>query len=167
MTSVTEVRPASTLVFEFGTPPFRRLNGEFRRRIFEEVAASGLPGLIFTYVWAFDLPEDAAAVEAWATIFRDRGARVVYVELECTQSERLRRNETALRLAEKPSKRDVARSRQQLLELDEKHQLRSQGRFDQRADYLRLDNTELSAIDAAERIVEAFALSRATSVAPT
>jgi hypothetical protein len=50
--------------FEYGTPPFQRLVGEFRRRIFEEVAASDLPGLIFTYVWAFDDPRDAAAVEA-------------------------------------------------------------------------------------------------------
>ena len=35
--------------FDFGTPPFHRLVGEFRRRIFEEVAASDLAGLIFTY----------------------------------------------------------------------------------------------------------------------
>jgi len=35
--------------FGFGTPQFS-LVGEFRRRIFEEVAASTLPGLIFTYV---------------------------------------------------------------------------------------------------------------------
>ena len=33
--------------FSFGQPPFHRLVGEFRRRIFEEVAASNLPGLIF------------------------------------------------------------------------------------------------------------------------
>ena len=48
--------------FPFGTPPFQRLNGEFRRRIFEEVAASDLPGLIFTFVWAFDDPRDHAAL---------------------------------------------------------------------------------------------------------
>ena len=44
--------------FPFGTPPFHRLVGEFRRRIFEEVAASDLSGLIFTYVWAFDHASD-------------------------------------------------------------------------------------------------------------
>jgi hypothetical protein len=66
--------------FPFGTPPFRRLNGEFRRRIFEEVAASDLPGLIFTYAWAFDDPRDHAAVEAWSAIFRARGGRVVFAE---------------------------------------------------------------------------------------
>ena len=43
-------------VFEFGTPAFGRLVGEFRERVFVEVAESDLPGLIFTYVWAFDDP---------------------------------------------------------------------------------------------------------------
>ena len=97
--------------FPFGSPPFSRLVGEFRRRIFEEVAASDLPGIVFTYVWAFDDPTEEEAVERWAEIFRSRGGRVVFVELEATGEERLRRNETELRLREKPFKRDVARSR--------------------------------------------------------
>lgn len=146
--------------FPFGTPPFQRLVGEFRRRIFEEVAASELPGLIFTYVWAFDHQSDDAAVEEFASIFRTRGGRVVYVELECDQAERLRRNETEFRLAEKPSKRDLEQSRNQLLELDEKYQLNSRGRFDGRADYLRLDNTGLAASAVADRIIDVFALER-------
>src|SRR5690349_21515688 len=76
--------------FPFGTPPFHRLVGEFRRRIFEEVAASELPGLVFTYVWAFNDPRDDATVEEYATIFRSRGADVFFVELETSQEERLR-----------------------------------------------------------------------------
>ena len=87
--------------FAFGTPPYKRLVGEFRRRIFEEVVASDLPGLIFTYVWAFDDPTDEAYVESYAEIFRARGGRVVFVELECRVEERLRRNLTEFRLAEK------------------------------------------------------------------
>src|SRR5687767_3142913 len=55
--------------FPYGTPPCPRLVGEFRRRIFEEVAASDLPGLIFTYVWAFDDPSEAATVEEYASPF--------------------------------------------------------------------------------------------------
>jgi hypothetical protein len=72
--------------FEFGSPPFTRLVSEFRRRILEEVAASDLPGLIFTYVWAFDQPTDSASVERFAEIFRARGGRVLFVELEATQA---------------------------------------------------------------------------------
>ena len=113
--------------FAYGTPPFQRLVGEFRRRIFEEVAASELPGLIFTYVWAFDDPRDAASVEAYAAIFRRHGGRVMFAELEASREERLRRNETELRLAEKPSKRDLAASRRALLEADARWQLGSRG----------------------------------------
>lgn len=149
--------------FPYGTPPFSRLVGEFRRRIFEEVAASDLPGMIFTYVWAFDHASDDATVEQYASIFRSRGGRVLYVELECAQPERLRRNETEFRLAEKPFKRNIAKSRAQLLELDEKYQLNSKGRFVGRADYLQVENTELTAADTAERIIETFGLRRVTS----
>jgi hypothetical protein len=144
--------------FDYGTPAFGRLVGEFRRRIFEEVAASDLPGLIFTYVWAFDDPRDEAAVEEYAGIFRRRGGRVMFAELEASRAERLRRNETELRLAEKPSKRDVARSRRALLEADARYRLGSGGAFDGRPDWLRLDTTALTAAEAAERIVAHFGL---------
>ncbi|HEX2207513.1 MAG TPA: AAA family ATPase [Longimicrobium sp.] len=144
--------------FPFGTPPFARLVDEFRRRIFEEVAESPLPGLIFTYVWAFDIPADHASVARLADIFASRGGRVVYVELEATQEERLRRNETEFRLAEKPSKRDVARSRALLLEHDAAYRLNSSGELDGRDDYLRIDNTLLPPEEAAERIIRHFHL---------
>lgn len=146
--------------FPFGSPPFGRLVGEFRRRIFEEVAASDLPGLIFTYVWAFDDPRDAAAVEAWGAIFRARGGRVVFAELEATQAERLRRNETEFRLTEKPSKRDLAASRARLLADDARYRLHSAGAFDDRPDWFRLETTSLGPDEAAERILARFELPR-------
>ena len=144
--------------FPFGTPPFGRLVDEFRRRILEEVAASELPGLIFTYVWAFDDPREAATVEAYASIFRTRGGRVLFVELEASLAERLRRNETEFRLAEKPSKRDLARSRQYLLDAETKYQRNSAGRFEGRPDYLHIDNTSLSPEEVAERVIATFGL---------
>jgi hypothetical protein len=144
--------------FEYGSPPFRRLVGEFRRRIFEEVAGSTLAGMIFTYVWAFDDPRDAAAVEQFAAVFRQRGGRVVFAELEASQDERLRRNATEFRLAEKPSKRDIAESRRRLLEHDEQYQLNSHGTFDHRTDYFRLDTTDLTVAAAADRIITRFDL---------
>ena len=146
--------------FPFGTPAFQRLVGEFRRRIFEEIAASDLPGLIFTYVWAFDDPRDEAAVESWSAIFRERGGRVVFVELEASQTERLRRNETEFRLAEKPFKRDLAASRGRLIEDDARYQLNSGGSFDARPDWFRLETTEMNAAEVAERIIARFDLPR-------
>jgi hypothetical protein len=151
--------------FAFGTAPFQRLVGEFRRRMFEEVAASELPGLIFTYVWAFDHATDADAVESYVAPFRARGGRVVFVELEATQAERLRRNETPFRLAEKPFKRDLVASRARLLADDAMYQLSSQGAFDARDDYLRLETTTLSAAETAERIISHFGLPRVPATA--
>ena len=146
--------------FDYGTPAFGRLVADFRRRILEEVAASDLPGVVFTFVWAFDHASDRAAVDAWAEIFRRRGGRVLFVELEAEQRERLRRNETEFRLSEKPFKRDLAASREQLLAIDAKYVTNSGGRFDDRADWLRLETTTMSAEDAAERILVRFGLPR-------
>ncbi|MCG5220319.1 AAA family ATPase [Streptosporangium sp. KLBMP 9127] len=144
--------------FEFGSEPFGRLVGEFRRRLFEEVAASDLAGLIFTYVWAFNVPADEVELDRYAAPFRSRGGRVFYLELSASREVRLERNEGELRLAEKPSKRDLAWSRRNLLELDAKYQLNSNGDFDGRADYLRIDNTGLSAAAVAERAIKHFGL---------
>jgi len=146
--------------FDYGTPAFRRLNDEIRRRIIEEVAASDLPGLVFTYVWAFNVPGDQAVVDEYARPFRERGARVLFAELEASQAERLKRNESVSRLAEKPSKRDVEASRRRLLENDAQYRLNSGGKFDERPDYLRIDNTLLSPGEVAERVIEHFGLPR-------
>ena len=142
--------------FEFGQPAFHRLVAEFRRRIFEEVAASDLPGLIFTFVWALDQEGDRAFIERSCDIFRARGAEVYFVELEADLAERLRRNESDFRLAQKPPKRNVEKSRERLLEDERKHKLNSAGDFFYEENYLKLDNTNLSAAEAARRIIAAF-----------
>jgi hypothetical protein len=147
--------------FGFGEPQFHRLVNEFRRRIFEEVAASDLPGLIFTYVWALDHPSDKEFVDRSCDIFRARGGEVYFVELEAEQSERLRRNESEFRLREKPSKRDVEESGRRLLEHDIKYRLNSAGDFFYRDNYVKINNTHLSAAEAARRIVEAFGFAAA------
>jgi len=149
--------------FDFGEPQFQRLVDEFRRRIFEEVAASDLPGLIFTYVWALDHPADKAFVDRSSGIFRARGGDVYFVELEAAQSERLRRNESEFRLQQKPSKRAVEESRRRLLEDDLKYELNSAGDFFYRDNYIKIDNTHLSAAEAAQKVVEAFGFTASAS----
>ncbi|GAB7040823.1 MULTISPECIES: AAA family ATPase [Catenuloplanes] len=144
--------------FPFGSAPFGRLVGRFRRDLIEEVAASDLPGLIFTFVWAYDLPEDEQSVRDFAEPFHRRGGRVHYVELQASQEERLRRSAGESRLAEKPSRRDLDTARRQLVELDERYRLNSDGRFDGRADYLRIDNTHLEPSDVADRVIAHFNL---------
>jgi shikimate kinase len=152
--------------FDYGTAAFYRIDGEIRRLVIEEVAASDLPGLVFTFVWAFDVPGEQAFVDECARPFRDRGARVLFLELEAAQAVRLKRCEGASRLAEKPSQRDLEASRRGLLELDARHQLNSGGRFDTCQDYLRIDNTLLTPREVAERVIEHFHLPRATEATP-
>ncbi len=144
--------------FDFGSPAFVRLVDGFRQRLIEEVAASDLPGLIFTFVWAFDQPGEQRALEQYARPFRERGGRVLYLELKASQQARLQRNAGASRLAEKPSKRDVEASQRRLLDMDERCRLNSTTEFEGRADYLRIDNTRLSPEDVAKQIIEQFSL---------
>jgi hypothetical protein len=144
--------------FPFGSPRYSNLVGEFRRRIFEEVAASDLPGLIFTYVWAINDPADKAHIDRLVKIFADRGSRICYAELEATQAERLMRNETPLRLAEKKTKRDLKASRSHLLDADQRYQLNTRGDFFYPEQHLKVENTRLSPEEVAQRIIQHFGL---------
>jgi hypothetical protein len=146
--------------FNFGEPQFNRLVSEFRRRIFEEVASSDLPGLIFTFVWALDLGSDKRFIDETCAIFRAKGAEIYFVELQAELSERLNRNQSEFRLAQKPSKRDVEKSREVLLKHVEEYRFNTNGDFFYQENYLKLENTNLSALEAAQRIVDAFGLPR-------
>jgi hypothetical protein len=144
--------------FPFGSAPFGRLVGEFRRRIMEEAAGSDLPGLIFTYVWAFGHPTDEREVEGYASIFRERGGAVYYVELQAPQSVRLERDQTPFRLEQKPTKRDPEISRRRLMDMDASYQLDSGDRFAGRDDYLKIDNTMRRPAEVAELVIARFGL---------
>lgn len=89
-------------VFGYGTPPFRTLNTEFRRRVLAEAAEHGVD-LIFTVVWALDLEADRVEIESYAEIFDE----VAFVELRADLGTRLARNRTEERLLHKASKRDL------------------------------------------------------------
>jgi hypothetical protein len=145
-------------VFDYGTPPFMRLLREWRRRVIEEAAASGTD-LVLTFVWGLELESDADEIGDYLAPYLDRGADVAFVELYADLPTRLERNRTEHRLAEKRSKRDVAWSDGNVREL-ESHTMSTVPdgstpgeRMLARHRHLRLDNTLLSADDAAARIL--------------
>ncbi|MCG3217006.1 MAG: AAA family ATPase [Candidatus Heimdallarchaeota archaeon] len=144
--------------FEFGTPKFNKLNSEFRRRIFEEVATSNLPGLIFTYVWAFNMEEEKEYVDKICDIFRKEGGTIYYVELEADLEERLRRNKEATRLLEKPSKQELELSEKRLLSTSEKYIMNTTNDFYYKENYLKINNTNLSLRETAKKIKKVFNL---------
>ena len=150
-------------IFEFGSPPFGRLVSEFRRRVVEEALAADLDGLVFTMVWGLELDEDRTLVTSYVDLVHAAGGRVSFVELYADLGERLERNRTELRLAEKRSKRDLEFSHGNVLAL-ERYVMNTGGPRTVGEDvlegreHLRVDNTALSADEVADRVVHALGL---------
>lgn len=145
-------------LFPFGHEKFSRLVSEFRRRIFEEVATSDLPGMIFTYVWALDQPGDREQIDSYSEIFKKQGARIYYVELEADLEKRLERNRGEFRLSKKSSKRDTTRSEKNLLQTEKKYKMNTDDDFFYKENYVKINNTDFSPQEAARRIIEVFGL---------
>lgn len=142
-------------VFDFGTPAFERLVTQFRLATFREAVRSEPAGLIFTNVIAFDEPEDLAWLTTLADLFGKHDVPKFLVELEAPLDVRVARNVLPDRRSEKPSKCDPEAA-ERILRADEKHRLNSMPGEIKWPDYLRLDNGELTAEEAAERVIEAF-----------
>jgi len=148
--------------FEYGSEKFNKLVNDLRKRVFEEVADSELPGLVFTYVVAMNVEAEKFYLEKITNIFTDLGKAVYYVELEAELSERLKRNKELSRITAKPSKKNVKVSERRLLNLEKKYIMNSSEEYPFFFDrnYLKINNTNLSAKDAALRIIDAFHLKK-------
>ncbi len=145
-------------VFDYGSPSFVRLLKDFRRSIFEEVAANdSIPGFIFSFVPGFDSILDRADTESYAEPFRRRNGRVLFVELEAPLSTRLERNRGEQRLHHKPSKRDVEFSQQLLLD-GEDCRSNSNGDFPYPDRHLKINNQSLSPREVVARVCDGFEL---------
>ncbi|WP_114571277.1 DEAD/DEAH box helicase family protein [Exiguobacterium flavidum] len=144
--------------FDYGTDTGRRLVGLFRREIFEAVATSDLAGMIFTFVWAFDMKEDWDYIQELMDLFETHGATVCIAELEADVDERLARNRTPNRLEHKPTKRDLAWSDNELVTTMDIYRLNSLEGEITHPHYVRIDNTNLDATETALRIKEHFSL---------
>jgi len=130
----------------------------FRKKIFEEVSKSDLDGLIFTYVWDFDKKSNWKYIDKICKIFESKGWLSYFVELEASSEERIERNKHPHRLYHKPSKRNLESSEKSLKEYDEKRRLNSENGEIKMTNYLRIDNTNLSAEKTAQKIKKEFQL---------
>ena len=131
---------------------------ELRESVFRHFARSGQPGMIYTGVWAFDSPSDRGYFEGIFELWREAcpAVEIYIIELEADLDTRLARNRTENRLLHKPSKRDFEWSDRDVRETSEKYRLSSLPGEITEANYLRIDNTNMSAEEAAERIIERF-----------
>jgi hypothetical protein len=147
-----------TPIFDFGTKEGQRLVSLFRKEIFETAAKSDLEGLIFTYVWAFNHPSDWNYVNEVCKIFESRGGTVYFVELEADLNERLERNKSPHRLEHKPTKRNIEWSENNLKKSLEKYRLNSLEGEITKEEYIRINNTSMSAEEVAKVIKDKFQL---------
>ncbi len=141
---------------------FGQYNGKVTERlrdvIFTEFAQTNNYGMIFTFIWAFDQASDWAYVKKVHDIFTAAGAEIYFVELNAPESIRLERNISENRLAEKASKRDLEVSTRRMLDLDQRYRCVSEDGEIPYPDYMRIDNSHLSAATVAEIIKEQFSL---------
>ncbi len=146
-------------IFSYGSEEGKRLVHSYRMQMFEEVVKSNLEGLIFTWIWAFDLGKDEEDYyHKIREIFAREGADIYLVELEANLEERIRRNETENRLKHKPTKRNIEWSKKDIIKGEEKHRLNSYPGEIKEKNYLRIDNTDLSPEQVAKIIKEEFNL---------
>jgi tRNA uridine 5-carbamoylmethylation protein Kti12 len=140
-------------VFPRGHPAYS-LVSEFRTRIVEEAARYGV-GLITTDVWALDDAADCARMTRRQAAAEGLGARYCHVELYAPLEVRLERNrhEERVRLKERQSLTDEI-----MRDFDRQYRMSSGGDFPYSANYLFLDNTALTAREAANQIVRHFEL---------
>ncbi len=127
-----------------------------RHVVFEEFAKSDQYGLIFTFMWAFDMQQDWDYIAGIRQLFALPDEDVYYIELVAPQEVRLQRNASENRLKHKASKRDIDASNARLLGDDLRYRCESLPGEIPYPNYFRLDNAHISAETAAQIIKAHF-----------
>ena len=146
------IEPVLEIFGQFRGDVIQRL----RSVIFEEFANSDNYGMVFTFMWAFDMPSDWEYLESVKKTFGLPEEDVYYVELIAPQEVRLERNATENRLKNKASKRDIEASNARLVNDDLRYRCESLPGEITFPNYLRLDNSDISPDEAARIIKEYF-----------
>lgn len=147
---------------------FGRFDGavinKLRDDIFDAYIKTEYPGMIFTYMWAFDMQNDWDYVKYLSDKFEASGGTVYYVELVADRAVRLERNKTENRLANKASKRNLAISQDRMIREETKYRLVSRDGEIPFANYIRIDNTNLEPDVVARMIKDKFELPDKTNI---
>ncbi len=147
----------SDQIFGFGTPAQREFNAVFREKAFE-LSVKHNVDLIFTYVCAFEKPEEREYLTGLAELFTAGGGKFYFVELSTDLETRLERNETPHRMERKASKRNVEWSKSNLLHDASNYRLNSNEGEIWFENHMKIDNTNLSPDEVADMVIEQFEL---------
>ena len=147
----------SDRIFGFATPAQKELNECIRTKTFE-LAVKHNADLIFTYVCAFDVPEERIYLTGLKDLFEKNNGRFFFVELSADLETRLARNDTPHRMERKPSKRNLAWSRADLLGGAARYKLNSDEGEIWFENHLKIDNTHLEPDQTADLVIRHFQL---------
>lgn len=148
----------SDKIFGFATPAQKEFNAVFREKAFE-VAVKHNIDLLFTYVCAFEVPQEREYLTKLANMFESNGGKFYIVELSADLETRLARNTTPHRMERKASKKNVEWSRANLLSAAERHRLNSAPDEIWFEHHIKIDNTNLEPDEVADIIISTFNLS--------
>ncbi len=148
------IEPVLEIFGSFNVPVISKL----REIIFEEFSASDNYGLIFTFMWDFDDKSNWDYVEHVKGVFKKNNSEIYYVELVASQEIRLERNITENRLKNKVSKQDVEASNERIINEDKNYRCESYDGEITFQNYIKIDNSHISARDTAQMIKEYFKL---------
>lgn len=133
------------------------MNETIRKTVFELFAEGDFPGLIFTYMCAFDMQSEFDYLQNVINLFELNGASCYVVELCADFEERLIRNKSENRLLYKESKRNLEWSETEMRNTSEKYRLNSyDGENLPFENYIKIDNTSLAPEEVAKMIQTHF-----------
>ena len=136
---------------------------KLRDDIFDAFMNTKYTGMIFTYMWAFDLQSDWDYVDYLTKKFEATGGTVYYVELVADRDVRIERNKTENRLKNKASKRDIVLSQDRMIREETKYRLVSLDGEINFKNYIKIDNTNLEPAEVAAMIKKHFNLPSVSS----
>ncbi len=146
-------------LFDYTEKEWGILNETIRQTVFELFAKGDFHGLIFTYMCAFDMQSEFDYLLNVIELFKANGASCYVVELCADFEERLIRNKSENRLLHKESKRNLECSEAEMRNTSEKYRLNSyDGESLPFENYLKIDNTALTAEEVARMIQTHFAI---------
>lgn len=146
-------------LFAHSEKEWRVLNETIRSTVFRLFAEGDFPGLIFTYMCAFDIKEEFEYLQGIIDLFKSNGAKCCVVELCADFEERLVRNRSENRLMHKESKRNLEWSENEMRTTSVKYRLNSyEGEALPFENYMKIDNTNISPNETAKLIKSHFSI---------
>jgi len=131
----------------------RELVNDIRHSVFTAFAKSDKKGLIFTTGKRAFHPHRIENADEILAVFENEGIPCYLVELEATLDARLARNVTENRLKFKPYKKDIEKTTKHIMDWEKFDRFSDESH---RENYIKIDNTNLSAEEVANIICEKF-----------